>query len=220
MTNLSFGLIADVQFAFAPDRTSPGKPRFYQNSKTLLGEAVAHWNNGKKSSFVVQLGDVIDSLNANLNKSRLALDAVLEEFDKSDVEVVHVLGNHELYNFNREEQLMKTPLCICHKKRTKAKQNGQIVQDFRSATPVFYFTFTVKDSPWFRFVVLDTFEESVLGRNKASQEYKHAMNVLRKHNNNEDLSVDVGLEGIDRRYVIHNGGIGFTKVMEIRFNIY
>jgi manganese-dependent ADP-ribose/CDP-alcohol diphosphatase len=217
MASLSFGLISDIQFAFHKDRTNlPGKKsRYYQNSKKLLKEAVSHWNNEAGNAFVIQLGDIIDGLNKNIDASHLALDAVLEELDKVDVDVKHVLGNHELYNFHRAE-LLKSPLRLGYQSplrhASETCKKHQTIQDCLPPSDVFYFSFMVKGFPEYRFVVLDTFDVSVLGRNATSTEYRNAINILRKHNFNEDLSLSTGLEGIAKRYTSDNGGMGKVQM--------
>lgn len=207
MTAVSFGLVADVQFAFAPDRIAPGRPRFYQNSLKHLSNAVAHWNN-EKLSFIVQLGDVIDGVNVDNNTSPQALNTVLTELDKTNVDVIHVLGNHELYNFTRQE-LLTTPLYQGYKEQNKRGKHGHLVRDYCSRDSAWYSTFIVKESPGFRFVVIDTFDESVLGRSKSSLEYHNALNIIRKHNNNENIFAEPKGQGpLVKRFIGDNGGIG------------
>lgn len=217
MAGFSFGLISDVQFAFVKDRVLPGtKSRHYQNSRKLLKEAISHLNDERDTTFVIHLGDIIDGVNKNNNSSQLALKTVLDDFDRADVDIKHVLGNHELYNFSRSE-LLKTSLhsalcCSSHCHASKNARKHLTIHDISSPPDAFYYTFTVKRFPNYRFIVLDTYDVSVLGRSPTSNAYKNAYNILRMHNVNEDLEDSTGMEGVAKRYIADNGGLGNVQM--------
>ncbi|CAG2176752.1 unnamed protein product, partial [Oppiella nova] len=68
---LRFGVVADVQYADNDDRQAwydANKTRFYRNSLTQVKKAFSHWNceenQNQGISFVLQLGDIIDGINA------------------------------------------------------------------------------------------------------------------------------------------------------------
>ena len=78
----------------------------------MLERAVAYWNR-ERCALVAQLGDLIDGQNARSGASARALDAALSALARCETTacarrrrvggVVHLIGNHELYNFDRAE---------------------------------------------------------------------------------------------------------------------
>ena len=76
--DFSFGVIADVQWADAPDGSNFAKTvlRCYRGAFTQLTKAVDFWNTlPLPPSYIAQLGDLIDGINqkANLDQSERAL---------------------------------------------------------------------------------------------------------------------------------------------------
>ena len=151
---------------------------------------MADWNAEKHSlDFIVQLGDIIDGMNWKLQSSTKALDDVLQHFSKLQCDkVIHVIGNHELYNFDREtlrDRLLKP-----------WRQN----HDYFSVSPV----------PGIKFVVIDAYDVSTIGA--ASEEYRSLALEILKANNPNDTSKNGdwkhGLEGVEKRFVPYNGGVG------------
>ncbi|KAG8459289.1 hypothetical protein KFE25_014134 [Diacronema lutheri] len=111
---IRFGVIADVQYADADDGTNFARTvkRHYRGALVQLTRAVAYWNDEPEPlAFVANLGDVIDGLCAKLGQSERALDDVLSRFRRVVTAegggVVHLKGNHELYNFPDVEELGK-----------------------------------------------------------------------------------------------------------------
>lgn len=179
----SFGIIADVQFADIDDgmnylRTSR---RFYRNSVALLRDAVRHWEE-TRVSCVIQLGDAIDGHNKSRDASERALDTVMAEFEKSSVDVHHVWGNHEFYNFSRET-LMASSL----NSAGKAGAGSDLIAD-----DIYAYEFS--PAPGFRFVLLDAYDVSVIGRDARSEKHQQAMKLLQKHNSNADLNQPPGAD--------------------------
>jgi manganese-dependent ADP-ribose/CDP-alcohol diphosphatase len=191
---VSFGLIADIQYADNEDRWNYTKThlRRYRNSLKLVDEACNYWLNGKYSiSFILQLGDLIDGICFTNKTSFNDLNTVLEPFKKNfkSLPIYHIWGNHELYNFNRNE-LLNGPLCSFDTKQT---------------SPGHYGTFEV--CPNLRIIALDTYEFSALGVEEDSEVYIQSMELLRKHNQNESGNDPTGLRGHQRRFVQFNGGL-------------
>lgn len=215
----SFGLITDIQYANIDDRQNYSKTKWrrYRKALSCLKEAVAHWRTEKSSPmFIIQLGDIIDGFNSRLvdaddneiNFSREALDAVMNEFSKlpPQTPVVHNVGNHELYNFTREE-LEKS---VLHPSNSCLHLNESFPLCSDDETKPFYFSFT--PHPKFCFVYLDSYEISILGVDESSQQYKQAIGILRKYNQNDDLDSPEGLRGRQRRFVKFNGAIGSAQL--------
>lgn len=190
----SFGLIADIQYADNEDRYNFTKThlRRYRNSLKLVNEACQYWLNRKYPiSFILQLGDIIDGIAFTNQTSVTDLNSVLETFKKSfsSLPIYHIWGNHELYNFSREE-LLNGPLCSF---------------DTKNILPGHYGTIEV--CPNLRIISLDTYEFSALGLDKDNETYKQAVDLLRKHNTNESLNDPTNLRGHQRRFVQFNGGL-------------
>jgi manganese-dependent ADP-ribose/CDP-alcohol diphosphatase len=191
---VSFGLIADIQYADNDDRWNYTKThlRRYRNSLKLVNEACNYWLKGQYSiSFILQLGDIIDGICITNNTSVNDLNRVLEEFTKHfpSIPIYHIWGNHELYNFTRAE-LLKGSLCSF---------------DTKTTSPGHYGTFEV--CPNLRIIALDTYELSALGVEEDSEVYLQSKELLGKHNQNEDANDPTGLRGHQRRFVQFNGGI-------------
>ena len=216
----SFGLITDIQYADICDRqnSTTAKWRRYRNGLCCLQEAVTHWRRPKSSpAFIVQLGDIIDGFNAGLidandserNFSQEALDAVMKEFSKLPLEipVFHNMGNHELYNFSREElsRSVLHPFNSCQSAAYLNKHQSLSAISEKEAKP-FYFSFIPHAK--FCFVYLDSYDISVHGVDESSPRYKDALAMVCKYNMNDDLDSIDGMYGLDRRFVEINGAIG------------
>jgi manganese-dependent ADP-ribose/CDP-alcohol diphosphatase len=191
---ISFGLITDIHYADNEDRWNYTKThlRQYRNSLKLVDEACNYWLNGKHSiSFILQLGDLIDGVCFTNQTSVNDLNTVLESFKKhfKSLPIYHIWGNHELYNFHRND-LFNGPLCSFDTKQT---------------LPGHYGTFEV--CPNLRIIAVDTYELSALGVEKESEVYIQSMELLGKHNQNENSNDPTGLRGHQRRFVQFNGGI-------------
>ncbi|XP_045925784.1 manganese-dependent ADP-ribose/CDP-alcohol diphosphatase [Micropterus dolomieu] len=198
----TFGVIADIQYADIDDgynyvRT---RKRYYRNGLQLLRNAQESWSESAvKPEFILQLGDIIDGFNKRHDASDRALDTVLREFSCSSVEVHHVWGNHELYNFSRSSllrsKLNSTP--HCDSTVSGAQAGGDI------------YSYRFSPFPGFTFVILDAYDVSLLGREESSDEYCHAMDLIKQFNNNEDLNCPPACDGLQQRFTMFNGG--FSK---------
>ena len=195
---VSFGLITDIQYANHDDRWNYIKTalRRYRNALTLVREACEYWSKQRHAiSFILQLGDLIDGVSAENNASQADLDAILDGFRATfpSLPIYHVWGNHELYNFTRA-QLLRGPLASF---------------DTKGIAPGHYGTFEV--CPRLRIIALDTYEFSALGVEKTDNVYIQSVELLSKHNQNQDLNDPRGLRGHQRRFVKFNGGITPTQ---------
>ena len=203
----SFGLIADVQYADRDnvEKYTVGKWRYYRTSLDHVQHASKIWQHGddrcataqttdgaSKVHFAVQLGDLIDGYNADVHESSTALTRALDAFQGYTGDLHHVWGNHEMYNFSRKE-LLKSKLGETPASVSKPSTNGH----YYSFSPV----------PGFRFILLDTYEMSLLGYEASDQMYKCANDLLRKNNPNEDLNCNDHMTPEVQQYVIYNGGV-------------
>lgn len=199
----TFGVIADIQYADIDDgyNYSQTRMRYYRSSLQLLRNAQESWSESAvKPDFILQLGDIIDGFNKRDDASDGALDTVLREFSSSPVEVHHVWGNHEFYNFSRDALL-------------RSKLNSSTLHGDRSLSRVQtgsdIYAYHFSPFPGFTFVVLDAYDVSLLGREESSEQYISAMNIIKQYNNNEDLNCPPGMI---TTHDLGNGGIVYTKL--------
>ncbi|XP_053269387.1 manganese-dependent ADP-ribose/CDP-alcohol diphosphatase [Pleuronectes platessa] len=204
----TFGVIADIQYADIDDgyNFTRSRRRYYRSSLQLLRNAQQSWSDSAVAPrFVLQLGDIIDGFNKGRGASDRALDTVLREFGSGPVEVHHVWGNHEFYNFSRRA-LLSSRLNTTPPDTDTEEPAGSLSAD-RAAPDIYAYRFS--PFPGFTFVVLDAYDVSLLGREESSEEYRGARDVIRQHNNNEDLNCPPVVEGLKRRFTMFNGG--FSK---------
>ena len=199
---ISFGLITDIQYAdhdnglnYAGDRT-----RHYRNSINLVKEAVRHWHeqiNENNFKFIIQLGDIIDG-KATKDREN-ALNLVLNELKSDfktlvpDFQLYHIWGNHEFYNFKRSE-ILNTEL-----------NSARLLNPNRAAVNANYYKVDLTND--IKLICLDFYEFSALGYDEEDNVYKEAMDMLRKHNHNEDLNSANDLRGHGKRYTKFNGSL-------------
>lgn len=197
----TFGVIADVQLADIPDGSNFAKTsrRCYRGALVALSNAVDWWSAlHSPPAFVAQLGDLIDGQNAKLGTSEAALSAALAHLDRAPCRVVNLVGNHELYNFNRAElaRRLHTAPAPAHK-------------EFYGFAPA---------AGW-RVLVLDAYQESIIGLEEGDPRRAAALRTLAKHNPNDLVHGDDwfrGVHGEARRFVPYNGGLGQEQLRWLR----
>jgi manganese-dependent ADP-ribose/CDP-alcohol diphosphatase len=200
----SFGVITDIQYADVDDGASyNGKRiRHYRNSLNLTTEAINNWiiyesEQNKKLEFVIQLGDLVDfrtqnSKDINADQAR---DLIYNQFSRlfpNDLnrKLLHIWGNHEMYNWKRSDLL--------ENKMNTARQMGQQMNANGN-----YFTIGITSK--LKMICLDFYEFSAIGYNEDDQTYKEAIEILLKHNKNDDLNSPIGLRGHAQRFTKYNG---------------
>ncbi|CAL0330113.1 unnamed protein product [Lupinus luteus] len=187
----SFGMISDVQYADILDgRSFLGVPRYYRHSILVLQRAVKEWNNHQKHKFVINFGDIVDGY-CPKDESLNTVKKIVNEFEMFNGHVHHLIGNHCLYNLPRSELL---PLF-----KIKSLQ-GHAYYDF---SPV----------PEYRFVVLDGYDNSAIGWPRDHPRTLEALKFLREKNPNEDKNNPTGLVGLERRYLMFNGGASSKEAL-------
>jgi manganese-dependent ADP-ribose/CDP-alcohol diphosphatase len=98
-----FGVIADIQYANLDDGQNYActEVRHYRGALEMVDAAVAYWA-AQQVSFVAQLGDLVDGQCATKTQTSADdLAAVLAKLFKLPVDYLNLIGNHELYNFDR-----------------------------------------------------------------------------------------------------------------------
>jgi manganese-dependent ADP-ribose/CDP-alcohol diphosphatase len=116
----------------------------------------------------------------------------MAEFDRLSCRTYHCIGNHELYNFSRE----------------------QLRAGLNTAPHGFeYYAF--RPHPGWAFLVLDPYQEAIIGWEPGTEQYENALAQLKEKNPNDVLSACnwvTGLEDNARRWVPYNGGLGVPQL--------
>ncbi|KAM9177753.1 manganese-dependent ADP-ribose/CDP-alcohol diphosphatase isoform 2-T3 [Mergus octosetaceus] len=183
---VSFGVVADIQYADEEDGCDfwGRRRRYYRHSLRLLRAAVEAWAAEQPPlAFVVQLGDCIDGVNARRGAAEGALERVLAALRRLPVPVHHAWGNHELYNFCRD-RLASSGL---NSRPAPAPAAGP-----PAGPPGDCHAYHFSPAPRLRFVLLDGYDLSVLGRDPASPSHRESLRRLRDRNPNENLNSPAG----------------------------
>lgn len=154
-----FGVVADVQYADREDALnfSGSRLRRYRRSRELWDQAVK-WFDEEEVDFIAQLGDFVDGCNrATPGQGVKALQELLRPVEKGPP-VLHLIGNHELYNFSRKEMEDGIPIPgLDLAFRTSAPEGLQAEAPSRTSS---YYSFCPADG-W-RVCVLDPYEISIM----------------------------------------------------------
>ena len=75
---VTFGILADVQYANVDDLEQYGRIRYYRNSLNLLRSAISDWKSFKRTTneikFVLDLGDLVDAVKSKVYFDELNLN--------------------------------------------------------------------------------------------------------------------------------------------------
>ncbi|KAM4664007.1 manganese-dependent ADP-ribose/CDP-alcohol diphosphatase-like isoform 2-T5 [Discoglossus pictus] len=210
--SFSFGIIADIQYADKDDGFNYMKTRmrYYRNSLTLLQHAIQEWAvETIKPECILQLGDIIDGFNVMNKESEASLEKVLVEMENLKIPFHHVWGNHEFYNFSRKYLTQsKLNTNSLENKLEWSEVTSEIVppkEDLES-----FYVYHFSPFPKFRFVLIDSYDLSVIGRDPSSVKYEKSMKLLKENNHNEDLNSPTGLR--KPYFVQFNGGISTAQL--------
>ena len=220
----SFGVIADIQYAPIPDGSSfSGNPRYYRHALKVSQTAFEAFQT-HQMDLVVQLGDILDGkCQAIVQHGGEALVDTDNDNDDHDDPgliclqhvqetmkayqhgpIIHTYGNHCLYNLPRS--VLQEQLHI------------PFIAEAPHDDLVGYYHVSAPRSNGFRFVVLDSYDIALLGRQPGTPKYDQAHAILEAHNPNFDANMNSpqGLEGVQRRYVAFNGAVGETQLAWLR----
>jgi len=172
--------------------------RCFRGALGVLSDAVAWWSEETELAFVANLGDLIDGRNSKLGQSATAMEAARALLQRLPCRVVNCIGNHELYNYDREQIDALLGTAPTPERRT-------------------YYSFS--PSPGWRVLVLDSFHESVIGWPAGHPQLRRAQATLALNNPNDLKSGDSwfrGLEGDQKRFVPYNGAFGNDQLRWLR----
>lgn len=173
--------------------------RAYRGAFGNLVRAVDWWNALQQPPvFIAQLGDLIDGINVKLGQSAEALEAALVELRRAPCPVVNIVGNHELYNFDRAALAEASWL-----------RHGDAE----------YYSFKPADG-W-RMVVLDPYQLALIGHADDDPRRRESVELIGRRNPGVDPSGVGGdwfrhVAGYDKRFVPYNGGLGRTQIAWLR----
>jgi manganese-dependent ADP-ribose/CDP-alcohol diphosphatase len=196
---LSLGVISDIQYADVDDAYNyeQCRMRYYRQALDHTKDAIRTWKHSQVN-FAVQLGDLIDARTRVTQSSERTLTTVLNEINELGKPVYHVIGNHELYCFQRK-----------YLEDSSLNSRRQFASS--AAGDKVYYTFSPFDK--FRIIVLDTFDISMLGVEKNSCDYSTAETLIRSKNKNDDLNNYENLPDKYSHYAMFNGGVGDEQLL-------
>lgn len=201
--HITFGILADVQYADSDDGTDFSKVRirYYRNSLNLLKNAINEWKRPDEPvAFVLQLGDLIDGKNnkGGQESSRRALTTALHPFQSlKNTHTYHTIGNHDLYNMPRSFYMESSTM------------NPSLSLNIETSPSSQHLYYTFLPHPKLRIVNLDTYEVGLLGYEDHPDDpnFLLAKKLFQEHNGNENINDVDGLEGFERRWAAYNGGV-------------
>jgi len=217
---VTLGLLADIQYAPIEDGHSySGTPRYYRHALEAARHAAEHFER-EGVALVVNLGDIVDGKAAatsssekgesdNSNKSNNNLQAVDDVLEALSVfqsgPMLHVYGNHCLYNMDRTTMMTKLGIPFVK------EPCGDLVG---------YYSHLIANTQ-IRCVVLDSYDVALLQRcTETSQKRKEAVRLLQHHNsaNYQDGNENSpeGLVGVQKRFVAFGGGVGPVQLEWLR----
>jgi len=199
---LTVGIIADIQYADADDGSdfSGLEKRYFRNSIKILEAAVNCWNDIGVDS-IITLGDAIDGrCRTHEGNTEVCLRRVLDVLERSRAPNARIdmIGNHELYNFPREE----------------LRRCGLSLTEPGVADGPFYWCRQLNED-W-EAIFLDGYEHSLIGYPDGHPCLQAANNLIMANN---PAVVDGkggdwfdGLPVEKHRYVPYNGAISSTQL--------
>lgn len=145
--------------------------------------------------FVLQLGDLIDGQNSGTYgqgllmsspQSKQALDRVKHEIKQCRCSTwYNVIGNHELMNFSRHDVGRKFIADGFTNKSHCVNAPDPSYYSFRIAS-----TLTTSEQCGWRFIILNTLDIGIIGRDKSDVTYKLAAQILKNNNPNNVVDGD------------------------------
>jgi manganese-dependent ADP-ribose/CDP-alcohol diphosphatase len=178
--------------------------RFYRHALSTARHAAQHFQDCRVN-VVVQLGDIIDGKCQSEQKGHEAVDDVLEALSVyTHGSIVHIYGNHCLYNMDRRTLAHKLGMPIFAE---AGNEDGELVGYYSQLVP----------GTNVRLVVLDSYDVTMLQRSpESSLKRARAVEILQHYNAKNyqaglENSAD-GLVGLEKRFVAYNGQVGQVQL--------
>ena len=120
------------------------------------------------------------------------------ENPSNETKLLHIWGNHEMYNFHRDTLLTGI-------------LNTSLALKYNLILNTNCYTYDVTNK--LRLICLDFYRLSILGYNndETNPNYVDALALLKSHNKNEDLNSPLGLRGQALRFCKFNGKLLVLK---------
>jgi manganese-dependent ADP-ribose/CDP-alcohol diphosphatase len=231
----SFGVIADIQYAPVPNGYSyTGVPRYYSHARDVAAHAAKHFQQ-EQVPLVVNLGDIIDGkcqeiarngglpFDHNVHVGTACTHHVLQALKSYKAgKMLHIYGNHELYNLNRKQigHLLDIPFVqeddgslvgyfsYLAYPNNKTKNNNNNNNNDDDEEP----------NNGIRFVVIDSYDVTLLGHAPSSPKRIKAEAILAANNPNypHQENSPEGLQGLQRRFVGFNGAVDQPQLTWLR----
>jgi manganese-dependent ADP-ribose/CDP-alcohol diphosphatase len=230
---ITFGVLADIQYAPIPDGFSfGGRPRYYRHALKAATHAAKHFQEDKVS-LVINLGDIVDGKCQEIEKwckeemeeKEWASEEQGNGVDKNEDEepsnpghdavddVIQALSEYKngpiIHTYGNHELYNLSREEISNKLKIPfvVEPCGDLVG---------YYSYKNPQCPQLRFVVLDSYDIAIMQRcPETSIKHQKAVSILRKNNPNYPLQENSpeGLKGVQKRFVAFNGGVGEPQKM-------
>ncbi|CAE7267944.1 unnamed protein product, partial [Symbiodinium sp. CCMP2456] len=210
----SFGIIADVQYADRDDALnfSGSRLRRYRTSKRLW-EGAVQWFREEQVDFIAQLGDFVDGCNrATAGHGHKALQDLLLPLEGGPP-TLHLVGNHELYNFPRKE--MEEGIALPELSEPYRISAPPVLDPEAPSSTSSYYSFC--PSHGWRVCVVDPYEISIMsgggarpGIDADAELDSYAVELCQANNPNDITKEDFArgiAPGPDLRWVPLNGAV-------------
>lgn len=196
LPKLRIGIVADIQYADVEDGHSfSGNPRYYRHALDAAMGAARQFQ-AEKVDLVINLGDTVDG---KCNREIAQLDRVIGALTEnySHGRILHVYGNHCLYNADRNVLEEKFGISMTR------EEDGELVG---------YYSHIVGDV---RLVVIDSYDICIHREENTSKQAR-AIEILKEFNGvnfaDGNPNSPEGLEDLQKRYVGFNGALGQNQL--------
>jgi manganese-dependent ADP-ribose/CDP-alcohol diphosphatase len=225
------GMLADIQYADVEDGFSySGNPRYYRHALHSAVVAADHFQR-EKVDVVINLGDTVDG---KAGRDTTQLDAVVTALHGtySHGPILHVYGNHCLYNADRHTLREKLGIPMAMEEPEVDASVVAAAAD-RAATHhdngdgdgelVGYYSHVVGDGGTIKLVVIDSYD---IYYHRPTDSAKHiaAIEILKRHNgenydNDNANNPPASAQDLEKRFVAFNGAVGSTQLAWLRLEL-
>jgi manganese-dependent ADP-ribose/CDP-alcohol diphosphatase len=214
--DFSFGVIGDLQFFDGDDGSQYGDPnrvRRYRAALVKFEEAVRFFRNcsimnSPPLHLCILLGDTIDGKCEQDGTSNAAFARVTDVLSRQNLNGPKwhfLVGNHDLYNFTRDQLYEKeqyVPLSV------------------RSECSPQKLYYSIQPHPRYLFVFLDPFEISTCGGvSQAAKDEAQQLLIQKNPNLSNGGSWLNGLDAATQRYVPYNGACSMNQLVWLELEL-